>query len=123
MIINKELIHKLAEAFDSIELTPDEVDASLREAGYDPDEVGAKMKAIADKTLIRVKILKEQTGKPDWDRVIATCDKAVPGNDIAVIVKLRDGKCVSYGKIENNDDLLRFIENIKGENHEPTRAY
>lgn len=53
MIINKELIHKLAEAFDNIELTPAEIDAELRKVGLDPNKVGVEMKAIADRALAR----------------------------------------------------------------------
>ncbi len=125
MITNIELVHRLAEAFDNIELTPTEVDEELHEAGYDPDEIGAKMKAIADEALaggICCEILKEQTDKPVRGERIVAFDKAIPKSDTAVIVKSRDGKIVPYGKIEDNDDLLRFIKNTKNENCELTRV-
>lgn len=33
--------------------TPAEIDAVLREAGYDPDQIGAQMKAAAEQALAR----------------------------------------------------------------------
>jgi 2-hydroxychromene-2-carboxylate isomerase len=72
VITNKELVHNLAKMFDEIELTPAEVDEALREAGYDPDEIGAKMKAIADDALARGVVSKPVWGEP----IVATCDKA-----------------------------------------------
>ena len=60
MITSEELIYNIARMFDEIELTSDEVDAELREAGYDPDEVGARMRAISDAALANCTMLKEQ---------------------------------------------------------------
>lgn len=47
----QELIFALAELFDEIEMTPEEVRESLREAGYDPDEVGKAIAAVAQKAM------------------------------------------------------------------------
>jgi hypothetical protein len=49
---SEELIRAFADLFDEIEPeTPAEIDAMLREAGYDPDEIGAQMKAVAEQAL------------------------------------------------------------------------
>ena len=45
-----ELIKQLKELFKEPE-TPEEVDAILRAAGYDPAEVGARMAKFAEKAL------------------------------------------------------------------------
>lgn len=110
MVINKsELVYRLAELFDSIELTPAEVDEELCEAGYDPDKVGVEMKAIADEALargVRCIGLKERIDKPVRGERIVAFDKATPGSDdMAVIVKSRKGETIWCKKIEN------FIEN------------
>lgn len=93
MITNREMVYKIAELFDKIELTTTEVDAALREAGYDPDEVRAKMKAIADEALAKgicCITLKEWTCKSiPKERVIAF-DRAIFKSDVAVITKLRN---------------------------------
>jgi len=48
----EDLIRTLVELFDEMDPeTPEEVDASLREAGYDPDESGTRMKAAAERAL------------------------------------------------------------------------
>ncbi len=49
--IKADLVRVLADLFDEIELEPEEIDAVLREAGHEPDEVGAQMKAAAEKAL------------------------------------------------------------------------
>lgn len=108
MIRNKELVYKIVELFANIEVTSAEVDASLQEAGYDPEEVGAKMKAIADKALARGICcigLKERTGNPIWKDKIIAFDKATPGSATAVIVKLRESKVIWCKESKN------FIEN------------
>lgn len=46
-----ELVRKLADVFDEVELTSAEVDEALREAGYDPDKVSATMRAIANRAM------------------------------------------------------------------------
>jgi len=49
---SEDLVRAFADLFDEIEPeTPEEIDAVLREAGYDPDEVGARMKAVAERAL------------------------------------------------------------------------
>lgn len=46
------LVRAFADLFDEVEPdTPEEIDAVLREAGYDPDEIGVRMKAAAEKAL------------------------------------------------------------------------
>ncbi len=48
----EDLVHAFADLFDEVEPeTPEEIDAALREAGYDPDNVGARMKAVAERAL------------------------------------------------------------------------
>jgi len=48
----EDLVRAFADLFDEIEPeTPEEIDAVLREAGYDPDEVGTRMKAVAERAL------------------------------------------------------------------------
>jgi len=49
----EDLVRAFADLFDEIEPeTPEEIDAVLREAGYDPDEVGARMEAVAERALV-----------------------------------------------------------------------
>lgn len=51
-----EFLRAIANLFDEIEPeTPEEIDEVLREAGYDPDEIGKRMKAVAEKTLAETK--------------------------------------------------------------------
>ena len=48
----EELTRVLADLFDEVGPdTPEEVDAVLVEAGYDPDEVGRQMQAIAEQAM------------------------------------------------------------------------
>ncbi len=47
------LVRAIAVLFDEIELeTSEEIEASLRDAGYDPDEIGTRMKAAAEQALV-----------------------------------------------------------------------
>ena len=47
-----DILRTIADLFDQVlEDDMDEVDATLRGFGFDPDEVGARMKAVADKAL------------------------------------------------------------------------
>lgn len=49
---SEDLIHAFSELFDELEPeTPEEVVSVLRDAGHDPDEVGARMKAVAEQAL------------------------------------------------------------------------
>jgi len=49
---SEDLVRAFADLFDEVEPeTPEEVDAALREAGYDPDQVAARMKAVAQEAL------------------------------------------------------------------------
>ncbi len=48
VLTSEELVKVLANLFDEIEPeTSEEIDEILRENGYDPDEVGAKMNQLA----------------------------------------------------------------------------
>jgi len=49
--------------------TPEEIDAALREAGYDPEEIGAKMKTVAERALLdMLEQLRDSEGdKPNDD--------------------------------------------------------
>ena len=50
---SEDLVRAFADLFDEIEPeTPEEIDAVLCEAGYDPDEIGARMKAVAERALV-----------------------------------------------------------------------
>lgn len=49
---NKELLDALSELFQETEPeTPEEVNVLLREAGYDPEQIAAKIKAAAERGL------------------------------------------------------------------------
>jgi hypothetical protein len=49
---SEDLVRALAELFaEDVPKTPEEVDAELREAGYDPEEIGARMQAAAERAL------------------------------------------------------------------------
>lgn len=52
-LTDEELVQALVELFDDIPPpeTPEEVDAILREEGYDPDEIAAYFRNVADKAL------------------------------------------------------------------------
>lgn len=51
-----EFVRAIANLFDEIEPeTPEEIDEVLREAGYNPDAIGKKMKAAAEKALAETK--------------------------------------------------------------------
>ena len=41
-------------------MTPEEIDEDLRALGYDPDEVGKRMKMIAEREIERHNSLKEE---------------------------------------------------------------
>jgi hypothetical protein len=48
----EELLHAFADLFDEVmEEDPEEIDAALEELGYDPTEIGKKMKAVAEQAL------------------------------------------------------------------------
>ncbi len=48
----KEMVLAFADLFDEIEpSTPEEIDAELREAGFDPEEVAARILAAVEKAL------------------------------------------------------------------------
>jgi hypothetical protein len=50
----EELVHAFADLFDEVEPeTPEEVDATLREGGHDPDSIAARMKSVAERALAR----------------------------------------------------------------------
>ena len=52
MKTSEDLVRAFADLFDEVEPeTPEEVDVALREAGYDPDQVAARMKAVAQEAL------------------------------------------------------------------------
>ena len=47
-----ELIHSFADLFDAVEPeTPEEIQTTLKDAGYDPDGVAARMQAIAARAI------------------------------------------------------------------------
>lgn len=49
---SEDLVRAFADFFDEIApRTPEEIDVALREAGYDPNEVGARMKTAAERAL------------------------------------------------------------------------
>ena len=49
---SEDLVRAFASLFDELEPeTPEEIDTVLREAGFDPDELGARMKAAAERAL------------------------------------------------------------------------
>ena len=48
----KEFVEAFFELFGELESeSPEEIDSILREAGYDPDEVGARMQRVAEEAL------------------------------------------------------------------------
>ena len=48
----EELIQAVADLFNEVEPeTPEEIEAVLREAGYDPDAIREQMKTIAERAL------------------------------------------------------------------------
>lgn len=49
------LVNTIADLFNETELTPSEVDETLRKAGYDPDTVGQQMAAAARRALEKSK--------------------------------------------------------------------
>ena len=49
-----EFLDALFEAFDYLEYTEAEIDAGLREEGYDPDELGERFARVARETLAKV---------------------------------------------------------------------
>ena len=52
-VSSAEPVHKFADLFDEpAPMTWEEISAGLREAGYDPDRVGARMKAVAHTALL-----------------------------------------------------------------------
>ena len=49
---SEELVSAFADLFDAVEFeTPEEIDAVLLEAGYDPNEIAARMRAVAVQTI------------------------------------------------------------------------
>lgn len=49
---SEDLVRAFADLFDEIAPeTPEDIDAELREAGYDPDEVAARMRAAAERAI------------------------------------------------------------------------
>jgi len=49
---DKDLIHAITDSFNEVEPdSPEEINAILREAGYDPDQVARQMKAVAERAL------------------------------------------------------------------------
>jgi DNA-directed RNA polymerase subunit F len=49
---SEDLVRAVADLFDEVEPeTQEEIDAVLREAGHDPDEVAARMKVVAERAL------------------------------------------------------------------------
>lgn len=60
-LTDAELLNAFADLFDEIEFDDEEVDEILREAGYDPDEVGKEIQRIAEDTLAQVKRKRHST--------------------------------------------------------------
>jgi len=56
-IPSNEWLRRIADLFDEAAygMTPDEIDQELRDAGWDPDEVGRKMAEHARRTLEAMK--------------------------------------------------------------------
>lgn len=51
-VSGEKLVQAFADLFDAVELeTTEEIDATLREAGYDPDEVALRMADIAEEMM------------------------------------------------------------------------
>lgn len=49
---DEDLVRVFADLFDEIEpQTPEDVDTVLREAGYDPDKIGARIQTLAEQAL------------------------------------------------------------------------
>jgi hypothetical protein len=50
----EELVHVFADLFDEVgPETPEEIDATLREEGHDPDTIAARMTSAAERALAR----------------------------------------------------------------------
>lgn len=52
-VTEEELVRAFANLFNEVEPeTPEEINATLRDAGYDPDTVAARMKAVAERAIM-----------------------------------------------------------------------
>lgn len=83
---DKQLVRATADLFDElVPETPEEIDAALREAGYDPDEVGARMKAVAERAIVDQIIEQTKTHPGPEDLARKTIEKrAKAGGNYAV---------------------------------------
>lgn len=56
---SRDKIRLVADLFDFVEPeTPEEVDDALRDAGYDPEEIGCRMACVARDALASIEIKK-----------------------------------------------------------------
>lgn len=56
MTRGKPLVDALADLFGEIELTSDEIDEALLDAGFSPDAIGKRMATAAQKALKKTKV-------------------------------------------------------------------
>ena len=90
---SEDLVRAFADLFDEVEPdTPEEIDAVLREAGYDPDEIGVRMKAAAEKALANSPLNwrnRAQKELEDEQTRIARFTTARPGNRAGLIEAIK----------------------------------
>jgi hypothetical protein len=125
---SKDLVRALARFFavgtDEPE-TPDEVNAGLRELGYDPDEVGARMKAAAERALASSSLnwrSRAQRELEDERARIADSVKITSGTraDIIEAIKrlaMQSGDQMAYAyrnlKSMTDDDLVGLLSDLE----------
>ena len=122
----EDFVHAFNEFLDEEDpMTPEEVDAELREAGYDPEEVGARMQAVAERALAESpwnwrsqarKELENERARLESTATLVPQDKAAL---IEAIQKLmsRFGGQVSYAyrslETETVEDLVGLLEELE----------
>lgn len=132
---SKDLLQVLADLFDEIgPETPEEIDATLREAGYDPDQVGARMAAAAERAIAQSPLNWRNRARQEREaaeRKLSGFDSRAPQrrNDLLAEIRRlgdllgpRQAVAVQYRNLDDIPDgdlesLLADLQYLEAERH------
>lgn len=120
------LVRAFADLFDEVEpATPEEIDAVLREAGYDPDEIGVRMKAATEKALTESPLNWRNRASKELENErtrIGHVRTTLPGNRAGIIEAIKwlieqGGNQVAYAyrnlEAMTDEDLVSLLSDLE----------
>ncbi len=121
---SEDLVRAFADLFDEIEPeTPDEIDAVIREAGFDPDEMEARIRAATEQALARSPLnwrnRTSQELESERDRVaraVRPGDRAGLIEAIKALTRQVSGQIAyAYRNLESmtDEDLAGLLSNLE----------